>query len=208
MRGPRLASGFTLLELLLAVGIFSIVSVMAYGGLRTVLDASHGVERQGEQLRRLQSAVGFLERDLRQFIERPVRDAFGQTLPAIAGAPQYGVRLSLTRAGYTNPAALPRSSLQRIDYTLDAGDLVRHSWVVLDRAQDSEPYHSTLLEEVSLFETRFLTDADTWSDQWPPAEAALSGAPTGTPRAVEVILETKTWGRIRRLIRLPQGGTA
>ncbi|MHB8746444.1 MAG: PulJ/GspJ family protein, partial [Gammaproteobacteria bacterium] len=31
--------GFTLLELLVAVGVFAVMAVMAYGGLKSVLDS-------------------------------------------------------------------------------------------------------------------------------------------------------------------------
>ena len=45
--------------------------------------------------------------------------------------------LSLTRAGWANPAAVSRSELQRVGYVLEAGTLVRfHLPVDLPAAQD------------------------------------------------------------------------
>ena len=42
--------GFTLLELLVALSIFSILSVMAYGGLQSVITAKQSTEKAADRV--------------------------------------------------------------------------------------------------------------------------------------------------------------
>ena len=69
--------GFTLLELLVALAIFALVSVMAYGGLASVLDQQFATDEIAGQLARLQKTYLLLQRDFEQLVPRPVRDEYG-----------------------------------------------------------------------------------------------------------------------------------
>jgi general secretion pathway protein J len=50
-------TGFTLLELLVAVAVFAILSAMAYGGLRNVIDNSQQTESAMERLQQVQMTM-------------------------------------------------------------------------------------------------------------------------------------------------------
>ncbi|MCQ8131101.1 PulJ/GspJ family protein, partial [Methylomonas rivi] len=65
------AGGFTLLELLVAMAIFAIMAVMAYGGLKTVIDTRRATQAKAAQLRQLQQALYLLNEDLQQAVSRP-----------------------------------------------------------------------------------------------------------------------------------------
>lgn len=200
----RHARGFTLLELLVALAVFSLVSVMAYSGLRAVLDADQQTGQRAERLRHLQAAVGMLERDLLQATTRGIRDQYGEMQPPLSGVEVGAHLLELTRAGWTNPTGSTRSGLQRIAYGLRGEQLVRLAWLVLDRAQDSVPYEAALLDGVRDMRLRYLDAQREWQPNWPPR------LDDGTlvmelPLAVEVVLEVEGWGEIRRLLPLPQG---
>jgi general secretion pathway protein J len=196
----RRTAGFTLLELLVALAVFAVVAVLAYGGLRSVLDAREHADRQAQRLAELQSAVSVLGRDVEQVLERGIRNEFGDPEPPLRGG-SGTLLLELTRAGWRNPAALPRSDLQRVAYRLDGTELVRLAWQVLDRAQDAAPLEMPLLTGVAAVEVRFFDHALEWRPEWPPP---LPGeeAPA-LPRAVEITLELEDWGRVTRLLRLP-----
>ena len=169
--------GFTLLELLIALGIFSLLSVMAYGGLKVVLSAREQTAAQSERLARLERAVLFLGRDIVQAVDRPVRDALGDPLPALTGGEGAGVEL--TRSGWSDPAGTQRSALRRVAWVLDGRALVRKTWPVLDRAQASEPYPVNMLEGVQALKWGFLTAEGDWIDDWPPEEST-----SALPRAI------------------------
>ncbi len=197
--------GFTLLELLVALAVFAILSVMAYQGLRTVGEVRQRVEGQAERLASLQLALGLLERDLEQAASRPVRDGYGDLRPAFEGSALGPEIMAFTRSGWRNPAGLPRSNLQRVAYRYRDGVLYRRHWRVLDQAQDSAPVERPLLEGVEALELRFLDHGLQWQGAWPADPERMREL---LPRAVEITLDVQGIGEIRRLFRLPPGEAA
>lgn len=196
------SAGMTLVEVLVALAVFATVSVLAFGGLNTVLKTRAGTDEFSKRLGDLQIAMTLLERDLIQAVNRPVRDEYGDPLPAlIGGTGEIPGTLELTRAGYRNPAGLPRSNLQRVVWHLEDRVLERAYWSVLDRAQDSALHRVALVDEVDRIDMRFLDHQHEWKTSW-PAETT-DDKPAGLPRAVEVTLELADWGSITRLFVLP-----
>jgi general secretion pathway protein J len=196
--------GFTLLELLIAVAIFALVGAMAYSGLQQVLDQNAHTRVQSQRLSDLQKAYAIIQRDLEQLTERKIRNEFGDTIDALVGGSGFnGVEFS--RAGHANPAGFLRSDIQRVAYVPDQETLLRRTWRVLDRAQDSLPDEQVLVEGMQRFSVRFLDQANEWQDQWPPQAAQLgAGIVVGMPRAVEVQLELDDVGILNWLFGLPE----
>lgn len=194
--------GFTLLELVIAIAIFGLMSVMAYSGLSSVLNTRDYADRQADRLGELQKAFSILGRDVEQAVNRPVRDNYGAvTLPLLGGG--YGSAvLELTHTGGRNPMGQQRSSLQRVAYLFADGKLQRQGWQVLDRSIDSAPLQSQLLTKVKKVELRFMDENHQWQPQWPSVTAA-PGAPPTLPRAVEVTVELEDWGRLSRIFEVP-----
>ena len=196
--------GFTLLELLVAIAVFAILAVVAYGGLNTMLNLSHRATLQTERLTKIQTAVMILSQDFNQIVNRPIRDEFGDTQPSfLGGGMRGGQGVEFTRGGRRNPGGFARASLQRVGYTLRDGQLLRLSWQVLDRAQDSAPISQMIIDQVNALDFRFLDNAGEWHDQWPldnTAQATL--IPQPLPRAVEVAIDFQDLGRITRLYPL------
>jgi general secretion pathway protein J len=197
----RPAAGFTLLELLVALAIFSLIAVMSYDGLKTVLNTQAATEVQADALAELQKVYLLVQRDIEQVVPRPVRDEYGDEQPALTGE----VALQLTRGGWSNPAGRLRSSLQRVGYAFEDRQLVRYSWAVLDRAQDSEPQRQVLMGDVEEMAIRYLAANNEWEAQWPnPLAVADGNVPaTGLPKAVEITLDHERFGPLVWLFRLP-----
>ena len=194
--------GFTLLELLVALAIFALVSVMAYGGLASVLDQQFATDDIAAQLARLQKTYLLLQRDFEQVVPRPVRDEYGDTLAPLLGDSQ----LQFTRGGWSNPAGHPRSSLRRVAYRLEDQELTRYAWSVLDRAQNSEPLEQPLLDGVTEIRSRYLAKNDEWQDSWPPATVTATGDTEtfSLPLAVEIQLEHERFGLVTWLFQMPR----
>ncbi len=210
--------GFTLVELLIAIAVFAVMAAIAYGGLSSVISSRESIDAALERSKTLQMALWRIQQDIEQTVDRPVRDSFGDVQPAIYGSA--GIGLYVTRAGWNNPLGARRSTLQRAHYDLDGdGHLVRSYFRVLDQAQDSEPVNQTLLSEVVQMEWRFLDANGQWQDRWPPdANAQAFAAPTinnnangsnnglgaqTPPQAIELTLDTRSWGQMRLLYMIP-----
>ena len=197
--------GFTLLELLVALAVFSIMAIAAYSGLRNVLYTRAAVEEQNRRLAAVQLAVYRLEQDIEQAAPRGIRDEYGEPQNALLGGKFTDDRLIMTRAGWDNPLGQPRANLQRVAYRLRDGRLWRLYWPVLDRGSLIEPRETLLLDQVRDFKVRFL-DQDDWRDDWPPPPSGDDNhppEPDRLPRAVEIRLTLEDWGEITRLLPLP-----
>jgi general secretion pathway protein J len=197
--------GFTLLELLVAVAIFAVIGAMAYSGLQNVLNQQFRTQEHSEQLKALQLSYRVMQRDLEQVLDRSIRNEFGDSVAALVGGSGFnGVEFS--RGGFPNPAGFLRSEIQRVAYIPDQDQLLRRSWRVLDRAQDSSPDEQVLAENLVEFAIRFLDQGSQWQENWPPL-----GTPVGAtvlPRAVEVKLELEDLGALTWLFRVPNAYVA
>lgn len=202
--------GFTLLELLVALSIFAVMSTMIFGGLREVLNVRSATDAYTSRLTELQIAFMHLSRDVRQLSNRSIRGEYGDSLSALQSSDIGQYRIELTRAGYPNPANLNRSDLQRVAYGVVENQLFRYQWNVLDRAEDSQPTKMLILNDVTSLNFRFLeagtstgqNPAGNWLTAWPPQINGV--ASNGLPVAIEITLELEDWGRFTRLFLLPE----
>ncbi len=192
--------GFTLLELLVAITVFATMSVMAYGGLRNVIDNSQASEQALARLKAVQTAISTISRDLSQVTRRDIRDEYGNRKRYLLTPQDPDALLEFTRGGHRNPAGLPRSHLQRVAYQLQDGKLYRLNWPQLDRAPGVEPWRSELLDQVAAVDFRFLDNRNAWHNRWPPLNATAEAAQNPPePRAIEITIELADWGKITRL---------
>jgi len=194
--------GFTLLELLVALAIFSLIAVMAYGGLETVLNQQAQTEANAESLAGLQKTYLVVQRDIEQAVPRAIRDEFGDEQAPLVGTTLF----QLTRGGWNNPVDQPRSTLQRVGYSLEERQLIRYAWIVLDRAQDSKPVRQPLIDDIASMAVRYLDNAGNWQEQWPPEQTGQNPPPTALdlPRAIEITLEHARFGTLVWLFQLPR----
>jgi general secretion pathway protein J len=203
--------GFTLLELLVALAIFAVLSALAYRGLSAMLEAKKQVTAESERLTRLQTAFSVIERDLEQAVARSIRDEFGERQPAMVSLSGLDQVLELTRNGWNNPTGRLRSSEQRVAYRLEEDRLLRAAWADLDRLPDSKPAIQAVLTGVELLKIEFLNDQDKWLDHWPPrslVEMKQKGFDEQLPRAIGMSLEIAGLGKINRIFLVTGRGRA
>jgi general secretion pathway protein J len=196
--------GFTLLEVLIAVAIFTVVGAMAMGGYNELYGQSVIVDQNMERVRAVQTAVMNISRDFAELEPRPVREPVGDgTQPALTADGRSLDLVSFTRSGWSNSAGLQRSTLQRVTYRLEDGKLYRDQWAVLDRTLATEPLTTELLDEVTAVRLRFMDASRAWRESWPGAGNRDPQAQRARPLAVEVTLDLEDWGSIVRLIEVP-----
>ena len=110
--------------------------------------------------------------------------------------------LDLTRLGWSNTAGQQRSTLQRVSYGLVDDVLKRSYQVNLDTVQGNKPVVQDVFARVKAIQLRYLDNSQTWQPQWPPPALAQPEILWTRPVAVELIIEFKDWGRIRRVIEV------
>lgn len=210
MSGPQRHNqgGFTLMEVLIAVSITAIIGLGVWQVLAGVSTARERVDEVAADFEGMQQAFLLLERDLRQFVNRPVRNIYGDFEPALSSRTT-DFELVVTRQGWRNPLGSRRSNLQRSAWEFTGEELRRRYWVMADQGQEDESRDQLLLTGIQEFNLRFLDRDNNWQDDWPPNNLST---PTGTsnavpmmpvPAAIEVTLLHERFGEISRLFLMP-----
>jgi len=202
-RAALAARGFTLVELLVAIAIFVIVGALAMGGYNELVKQANLVEMNNARSRAVQAAVQRLAQDFATLEPRPVREPLGDSFqPALHADARTDYLVDLTRSGWSNPAGVPRSTLQRVTYRLEEDRLRRDYWYVLDRTLSAEPASTVLLDRVTEVKLRYMDANRRWHQQWPPNGYSAPDMLRVRPIAVEITLELEDWGTITRLVEV------
>lgn len=201
--------GFTLIELMVALAILAIIAVMAFTGLSRVIDGAEVARARVEEWQEIQLAFRLLTQDLAQIHPRTTRDELGDQLKgSLIASPLEPYDVEFSRGGFANPVGLPRGTVLRVAYNLEADELVRYYWPVVDRTFATEPFRRVLLAGVDRFEMTFLTQDGEAHIDWPPLNAAPNPSGqttnnlTSTPRAVRISVELEDFGAIWRVIEI------
>lgn len=195
-----LQRGFTLVEMLLAIALFAMLSLTALTVFRGVLKNDEITQRKSTQLTQLQRALAIVERDLTQAqVRAPTGDKRWPAAPEFAvqqtaGEEDGDFQLLLIRNGWPNPQArLPRATQERVAYRYRQGRLERLSYPNLSSPQ-AAARSVLLLSEVTRFQLRFYRQGE-WLTAW-RAGGLL-------PQAVEIAIDTPALGEVRRIVTLP-----
>jgi general secretion pathway protein J len=189
-------TGFTLLEVLLAIGIVALIAVLGYRALAALTDSEAKLAAEATRWRTLDLFFARLEGDLRQAMPRPARLSDARE-PAWAGTADAAgnALLAFSRAG-PEFALEAGSAGQRLGYRFRDGTVEVLYWASYDRPRGVDPAAYTLLEGVANFRIAYLTQAGAWVESWPRA------GESDLPRAVKVDLTLASGETIERWLAL------
>ncbi len=159
------ARGFTLIEVMTALLVLSLLALMSYRGLGAVLDAREHVKHETDKWRSVAAFFARFERDVELAAPRPVRSATG-IAPAWLGTASGTAALRLEFSRFASNAGV--DTARRIGYRLNDKDEVElWLWPGLDVAPDAQPARYAVLTGVKTFELQYLNPALAWVDAWP-----------------------------------------
>jgi general secretion pathway protein J len=184
--------GFTLLEILIAVLILSIISIIMIRGLQIMMTTKSTIERNAQQLQSLSLAMTFLQQDLTNAQNRPVLLVNGTIDPAMFLASDAFQTLTFTRGSVSNPLGENRSTLLRVAYQLNNGNLIRETWSSLDQ-NSKKPDTRILLTQLTQLQWKFWGSDHRWYLGWP----GTSSYPL--PQAVQITLQFSNGKILQRI---------
>ena len=185
-------AAFTLVEVLVALVVFALLSIISYRTLSSILDTR---ERLGQQSATLRDQALFftrLETDLGAILPRSVRNADGVNEPALkvlsATVSSIDPALVFSRTGFAGGAGAGTAP-QRVGYRLHDGKLELLIWDGLDAAPRAQPAVYTALRNVREWRWRVLDQRGNWRADWPSRDDATTAtASTALPAALELTL--------------------
>jgi general secretion pathway protein J len=187
------SQGFTLVELLVALTIFALLSAAGVTLLSFSVRAQEAADERLTRLAEIRRAGALLTSDLAQAAPRISRDETGAVKPALIGGSGQGdaLILSLVRRGWENLDGANRPSLQKVQYRWMSGRLERTAYRHVDGGAPMEPV--AVVTGVRNVRLRYRDPRGEWRERWDPTQ------PTLMPVAVEMVIDTEESESIRQL---------
>ncbi len=197
-RATKNQSGFTLLEVLVAIGIFSVVAIISYTTLDTYIDQRERLTSHYARLERLQRLFILLERDIQFSVGRKVR--VGDELQPAMISKQDDILIALTvaQADVRNASGI---SLKRVEWELNGSELIRSQWDVLDHAGTIQPARLLVSDDLADIEFSYLIYSRNRG-----LETSDSLDSDQRPAGIELNVTLKSGGSYRRVFTVAQGG--
>lgn len=195
--------GFTLLEVMVALGILGFIVVATHQIFQTSLRTNELSEQTIAELEGLQTTFRLMEQDFSQISRRIGRNEAGDSAEQylIAGRNLLDSQfdgVGFVREGWRNPAyLLPRSELQAVGYRVFDDNLERIYKVYVDSLDNSEPRKHVLLNNIEEFKVTYRDNKGKWLEKWQNKEL---------PLAVAIEITIKDMQPIKRLFLVPGSG--
>ncbi len=187
------SKGFTLIEILIALFIFAIISTILATTLHTIFSNQTRAEQHAEKLNELQLAILLFSRDIQQVVDRPITDTQGAEQTSFIGTSS---SVTFTHGGWTNPlGALNRSTLQRVNYFLNQHNLFRQTWDGLDITSKNISSSRKIFSPVQELQFDYFDEKNQLYNRWPPPDKNNAGL----PRAVRIIITIPNQGKLSQL---------
>lgn len=194
--------GFTLLELLVAISVLAVVSLIAWRGLDSLVHTRERLEPEADDVRALLTAFGQMERDLAQ-VTNPKFLGLSSS-PIMVSASDGTMLLQMIRIA---PSTADRpTEVQTVSYRVIDGTLMRQATAALptfERTPSDKLETARLVQGVKLMQVRTWSVNGAWidpavGDDTNPSQPQAAAA---VVPGVEITLEREN-GRIYRRVML------
>ncbi len=197
--------GFTLIEILIALVIFTIIASITSATLYQSFHARDKVNEIADKFNAIELAMSLINQDSSQIIPRSVRGTDLQRFPVFVGEADY---FEFTRSGVINPNQTePRSTLKRVAYRCGNGKLYRKSWQELDSFNRNRFQEKVILTNLSACRFQYINRT---LSEWRPQRSIRKRLlkPELLPKAVQITLNIKSMGEVQPIFIIPEAAYA
>ena len=165
--------GFTLIEVLVSIVILSIIAIVSTNFLQSSIDAKSETSLKLQNTKELNIASNIVRRDIRQLINVPIRDFFGNNLNGnFLADPSSNSLIFTTLVNSSNST----SRVRRIEYLYQDESIIRKQYYADNPYSYDEHFETILLKDVSEFELSYM-EAKKWYSVWPIDTATKNKIP-------------------------------
>lgn len=200
----RKPTGFTLLELIIALSIFAVLSFIGYKGLSSLIQTKEHVEAEDDKWQQMLLFFDRVELDVKQAVNRPIRGSDGSLEPAWMGSLNYsgvyGAQLVFSRFGDSEQPGFLMDT-RRVAYRLHGGAIELLIWPSLDAAPNAKPEVFKVLPDVAQIAFNYLTVDGRLVNSW-PENAAIANEKFFVPSALQISIIFNTGETVTRVFAI------
>jgi general secretion pathway protein J len=176
-------AGFTLVELMVAIIIFAIISIISYRTLSSLVTTKQVVTSTQDKWSGVVNTISLISNAWSRSIPLVVRDENGNLIPSVIGKNKLerssDAQLELTLSGYIHDPVFGSTRPRRIGFRFSDGKLYLVTWPVLNRVRTTQPQIDLLMDNVTSFQQSFIYPDKKWYDDWPPPGTSIDEVPEG-----------------------------
>ena len=191
------------MEILIVVGIFSVISAACYSAISQYINISETLESRAKTIQRLDRMFLLIDRDVRYAIPRSVRtdvDTFESSFVSLNtdGLPGEVIRVTSAYPGFNESGMV---SIYRIAWQIDGNQIFRNVWENLDNRRNVASVSSLQLDGV----TDFSVEEYFWSDDYGLQASSQFVDQNKNPSGIRITLLMEDGKEYERIIDLADG---
>jgi len=180
----NLRSGFTLIEVLIAIIIMTVIAVISTNILQSSLSSREFTNQSLERIKKINLASNLVRRDFRQSVNVPMKDLYGQPLKATFLSPEGSKRIIFTVL--VNRYSEETSGVRRVEYLFNENSFIRRQYFAGNPYSSSDYSESVLFKDIDDVKISF-SDGSKWVNSWPLDELTQRSI----PRLIQIKLMQK-----------------
>ena len=189
------AKGFTLIEILVAIFLASLIVILVFSGLSTSLSMNEKTLNRSNLLSQITLTDKIIKRDLLHALDRKARDERGDELDSpLFGETLLNEGIFLAFSIHTPIKDTSQGALKWVEYSKEGSQIIRSEYSYADKVLDSLKQTSILLESVDSLDLKFFNQGS-FTEVWPPQETVEFSE---LPQMIEISFKFKLYGNIFR----------
>ena len=189
------AKGFTLIEILVAIFLASLIVILVFSGLSTSLSMNEKTLNRSNLLSQITLTDKIIKRDLLHALDRKARDERGDELDSpLFGETLLNEGIFLAFSIHTPIKDNSQGALKWVEYSKEGTQIIRSEYSYADKVLDSLKHTSILLESVDSLDLKFFNQGS-FTEVWPPQETVEFSE---LPQMIEISFKFKLYGNIFR----------
>jgi type II secretion system protein J len=167
--------GFTLIEIIISLIILSVILLISSNILSSALNYQSSTNLKLKKVNELNLASTIIRRDLRQAVNVPSRDFFGNLESGTFNGDYSNKSISFNT--FISDISINTSSIKKILYFFDDNNLYRRQYYSSSPFKNDDYFESILLESISEVNFTYMHERR-WHNSWPVGDISSRKIPT------------------------------
>lgn len=192
--------GYTLIEIMIALAVFSILSLMTSRILLHSNQIKTSIDNVNDKMGRIHTTVTIIKNNIKEATQRNITINHFTNIPAFIGDNK---SIEFTRGGISNNES-KNSSLRRVAFICNQEQLILRVWDTLDSINHKDFHDKVILNGLKECDFAFINHNKTIVNKWDGKSIQQNQKPEILPIAVRVNLTEQQLGNMNLLFIIPE----